>query len=154
MSRRICHSVSKSNLIREFLNLPSGRRVFEYKWEILLFAAAVGFEAKEKAKLVDSSGQRDADSGSAVDFATFDASGCWPGFIDAMSLVEYSDADCLKSDDANTEKRINTFEEYANYGLNLLSEMTVYEMDSVQLANFLLTQIPDEPYKVPEVVYE
>jgi len=154
MIRRICHTTSKSNTIREFLELPVERKVFYQKWEIMIFAAAIGFEACQKAELVDSNGVRDADSGSAVDFSTFDASGCWPGFFDAISLVEYSDPDCLKSDDASIEMRVKTFEEYANFGLSVLSEETVYEMNPVQLADFILQQLPDEPKKIPDVIFE
>lgn len=76
------------------------------------------------------------------------------GFIDAISLVEYSDPDCLKSDDASIEMRVKTFEEYANFGLSVLSEETVYEMNPVQLADFILKQLPDEPIKIPDIIFE
>ena len=133
------------------LAVRSGRaRAFTQIWEIQLFAAAVGFATARRAPLLDERGRPDGDSGTGIDFATFSGSGAWPGFLNALALVDTGSPECLNSGEENEELRLKAFEEYANAGFEILRDKAAADMSVVDLADFILSlSEPEEPPVTP-----
>jgi len=139
MPRRITRSTSKSAYVSQILAVrPSKAKVFGQIWEVQLFAAAVGFASARRSSLVDAKGKPDGDSSTAIDFSTFSGSGAWPGFINALALVDAKDPECLNAGEENEEIRVRAFEEYANAGIEILHDNAVADMSVVGLADFIM----------------
>jgi len=132
---------------------PSGVKVFGQIWEVQLFAAAIGFAESKRSRLVDAGGKSDADSATGIDFTTFNGSGAWPGFINALALVDANDPECLNAGGEEEESRIRAFEEYANAGFEILRDKAVADMSPVDLADYILSfSEPEEAPVTPTAV--
>lgn len=151
MPRRITRSSSRAPYISQMLAVRQGRpRSFVQIWEIQLFAAAVGFASARRAALVDAKGKPDGDSSTGIDFATFSGSGAWPGFLNALALVDAGSPECLNNGEENEEYRVKAFEEYANAGFDILRDKAAADMSVVDLADFILSFSEPEESVTPE----
>lgn len=124
--RRIQRARDKEKTVEA---LTSGEAaMFGEIWQLLLFAAAVGFRHGRKEKLGE------VDSGKAINPLLFEKSAAGPGFSHLLALVVDGDARHLAGTDDNDDVRVTLFEQYANGGLALLTEeleKTSYSLDSM-----------------------
>ena len=108
INRDVCHQ----DMIKKLTDSDSS--AFQQIWQLLLFAASLGIRDGEKLPLNNS------DTGKAIPENVFSAPG-WKGFLYLMVLVETGNTNCLNSSEEEQDNLINSFEEYANHGLHLLS---------------------------------
>lgn len=97
--------------------IGNGRGAFTQIWQVLVFAACLGWKERKREPLGDS------DASVAVPPSVF-ANNCpsWPGLIYLISIVQSEEPSVLSSDDDADEARIRLLEEYANGGLAYLAE--------------------------------
>ena len=112
--RRINRAADKESVIEA---LTSGERpIFSMNWSLLMFAAVLGFKHGRREKL------KKSDQGKAIRPEQFKQDTCFEGVLNLMTLLEHEDEKLLVSNEENDDKRVATFEEYANGGLSILSE--------------------------------
>lgn len=124
--RRIQRARDKEKIVEALCG--SSNAIFTEIWQLLLFAAAVGYRHQRREKLSD------ADSGKAINPQLFEKSPGGLGFQYLLALVADKSAEHLSSSEENDDFRITLFEEYANGGLALLGEELEkhsYSLDSL-----------------------
>lgn len=84
-------------------------------WRVLLFAAALGIRDGKRRPL------EKVDSGKSMPENYFSTPG-WRGFLYLIGVADSGDSACLHGREEAQDDLITTFEEYANYGLHVLSE--------------------------------
>ena len=55
---------------------------------------------------------------------TYFSAPAWRGFLYLIAIGDTGNSDCLHATPENQEKLVSAFEEYANYGLRVLTERT------------------------------
>lgn len=124
--KRIHRARDKESVIEALCSGESA--IFIEIWQVMLFAAALGYRRGRKLKLGE------VDSGKAILPALFDKSAAGPGFQYLLTLVTDANAEHLADNESNDEVRVTLFEQYANGGLALMLEeleKSSYSLDSI-----------------------
>lgn len=111
--RRIQRDVCHEEFIKRLTS--SDGAIFKEMWRVLLFAAAMGVRDGKRRPL------EKVDSGKAMPENYFSTPG-WRGFLYLIGVADSGDSACLHGTEEAQDGLITTFEEYANYGLHVLSE--------------------------------
>jgi dnd system-associated protein 4 len=114
--------------------------IFPTKWQLLTFAAMLGYRNDRKEPLNTIS------SGKGIDAETFMKDPCFEGVLNLFSLMEDEDERLLTSDKENDDRKVTLFEEYANGGLAIIKEQletSNYSLESV------ITLIAEELHRGP-----
>lgn len=125
--RRFNRATNKRDVIERLLASNGG--AFVQIWQIIIFAACLGFKHGRREPLGE------VDSSVAIPPSVF-ANNCssWPGIVYLVSIVDSSDANVLNSDETTDENRMKILEEYANGGLEMMRESLEprdYSLDSI-----------------------
>lgn len=110
--RRVQRDATKDELIKTLCDPKTG--VFTEIWRLLLFAALLG-KAKNKREPL-----KQVTTNESIRAEVFSNSPLWPGLLHLLGVTETQGSQCLKSE--QWEQSILLFEEYANGGLDLLSQ--------------------------------
>lgn len=144
--RRIQRDVSQEDFIK---SLVSGdNAIFKDIWRVLLFAAAYGVKHGQRKPLAK------VESNKAMPESYFSTPG-WRGFLYLLGFAETESSDHLKNDEEQQNELISTFEEYANYGLDKLSEQITSSQDPLgDVIQVILKEIkqPVEPPIVDDLI--
>ena len=145
--RRIHRASDKEELIKSLTHESTG--VFREIWRLLLFAAVLGFDSKRRTPLAS------VDAGRGIDQSTFGNSPSWPGILHLMGLVETNSTQLFASSDDSEMSRIQMFEEYANGGLEILSEIAAgREANFDFLVNFVTERLHEPTATAPDLKIE
>jgi dnd system-associated protein 4 len=89
--------------------------VFSDIWRVLVFAAFVGAKNQKRSAIID------FESGKAFPLNYLQPS-CGPGFLSLLGISATSGNEILRSKEGNQDQLILIFEEYANAGMEIISE--------------------------------
>ena len=89
--------------------------VFSDIWRVLVFAAFVGAKNQKRSAIID------FESGKAFPLNYLQPS-CGPGFLSLLGISATEGNEILRSKDGNQDQLILIFEEYANAGMEIISE--------------------------------
>jgi len=142
--RRINRAKDKEAAIKaltkdEDSNKPS---VFPTMWQLLIFAAMLGYRKDRKEKLDK------IDNGKSINVELFMKDPCFEGILNLFSLMDDENERLLTTNEENDERKISLFEEFANGGLAVLKEeleTADYRLESV------ISLIAEELHKGPRV---
>lgn len=142
--RRINRAKDKDFTIKALAKDEEGRKlsVFPTMWQLLIFAAMLGFRRKHREPL------EKIDNGKSINFELFLKDPCFEGILNLFMLLEYENERLLMTTPDNDERKILLFEEYANGGLAILKEeleTADYRLESV------ITLIAEEIHKGPRI---
>ncbi len=140
--RRIQRDTSKEELVKQ-LTTGDGA-VFKEIWRLLLFAASLGIQAKQRKPISKT------DSGKAMP-ETYFSTPAWKGFLYLISLTETGDSECLRSTDENRDRLITAFEEYANYGLGIIEEKMLSSVSHLDDLVSLVLEAAGSEQREPDV---
>lgn len=144
--RRIQRDSSKEELVK--LLTTGDSAVFKEIWRLLLFAASLGIHAKQRKPLGK------VDSGKAMPETYFSAP-AWKGLLYLISLVETNDSECLRSSDEAQDALVTAFEEYANYGLEVIESKMAASVSHLDDLVSLVLEVPAseaEPADVEDLI--
>lgn len=111
--RRIQRDSAHEELIK---TLTSGdAAIFKEIWRLMLFASSVGIAHGKRKPL------KNVDSGKNIPDTYFGTPG-WPGYLHLLGITETGGGEILHGTEKNQEIVISAFEEYANAGLEIISE--------------------------------
>lgn len=110
--RRIQRDSTYEDLIKSLTTGESA--VFKEIWRLMLFAAALGVSHGKRLPIQKS------DSGKAIPDTYFSAPG-WHGLLYLIGVAESGDSACLRGTEESQDFLVTAFEEYANYGLSIIS---------------------------------
>jgi dnd system-associated protein 4 len=111
MNINVLRSDEHADLVKRFCtqrNNDTGRPVFAFIKDFLIFAAMVGFTLEKKTPLIDRSNT------TQIILGTY-ASDDKDGFLYLLALLDKKDVLCLK--DTELSSAVKVFEEYCNGGL-------------------------------------
>jgi len=106
-------SVKRDSDKREIIETLQEIDVYEHYYEVLFFAAAVGYKEQKKSKIKKPMGD-------PIPFETFKNITNFPGLYYLIGLSEFGSEEALKKE--NEREVVEIFQEYANGGLEVLSE--------------------------------
>jgi len=89
--------------------------VFSDIWRVLVFAAFVGAKNQKRSAIID------FESGKAFPLNYLQPS-CGPGFLSLLGISATEGNEILRSKDGNQDQLILIFDEYANAGMEIISE--------------------------------
>ena len=89
--------------------------VFSDIWRVLVFAAFVGAKNQKRSAIID------FESGKAFPLNYLQPS-CGPGFLSLLGITATEGNEILRSKEGNQDQLILIFEEYANAGMEIISE--------------------------------
>ena len=89
--------------------------VFSDIWRVLVFAAFVGAKNQKRSAIID------FESGKAFPLNYLQPS-CGPGFLSLLGISATEGNEILRSKEGNQDQLILIFEEYANAGMEIISE--------------------------------
>lgn len=89
--------------------------VFSDIWRVLVFAAFVGAKNQKRSAIID------FESGKAFPLNYLQPS-CGPGFLSLLGIRATEGNEILRSKEGNQDQLILIFEEYANAGMEIISE--------------------------------
>jgi dnd system-associated protein 4 len=89
--------------------------VFSDIWHVLIFAAFVGAKNQKRYPI------KDFESGKAIPLNYLQPS-CGPGFLSLLGIHATEGNEILRSKDGNHDAQVLIFEEYANAGMEIISE--------------------------------
>ena len=89
--------------------------VFSDIWRVLIFAAFVGAKNQKRSAI------KDFESGKAFPLNYLQPS-CGPGFLSLLGIRATEGNEILRSKDGNHDEQVLIFEEYANAGMEIISE--------------------------------
>jgi len=141
--RRIQRDSAKEELVKQLTTGDSA--VFKEIWRLLLFAAALGIQAKRRKPL------EKVDSGKAMPETYFSAP-AWKGLLYLISLVETDDSECLRSSDDAKEALVTAFEEYANSGLEIIEAKMATSVSHLDDLVSIVLETPSSESKQADVV--
>jgi dnd system-associated protein 4 len=114
IDRRIRLPKDKDEFIENLLSSEEGRRPFQYKVDVLAFAAILG--ATENHKISFSEATKEP-----IRQEVFDRQG-YDTVMNLLAVYDMGTPAVLSDEDDNIEQRASIFEAYANGGLELLRE--------------------------------
>lgn len=89
--------------------------VFSDIWRVLVFAAFVGAKNQKRSAIID------FESGKAFPLNYLQPS-CGPGFLSLLGISATLGNEILRSKEGNQDQLVLIFEEYANAGMEIISE--------------------------------
>jgi len=89
--------------------------IFTDIWRVLIFAAFVGAKNQKRAPI------NDFESGKSFPISYLQPS-CGPGFLSLLGIIATQGNEILRSKEGNQDEQILIFEEYANAGMEIISE--------------------------------
>ena len=89
--------------------------VFSDIWRVLVFAAFVGAKNQKRSAIID------FESGKAFPLNYLQPS-CGPGFLSLLGIRATEGNEILRSKEGNQDQLVMIFEEYANAGMEIISE--------------------------------
>jgi dnd system-associated protein 4 len=89
--------------------------VFTDIWRVLIFAAFVGAKNQKRSPI------KEFESGKAFPINYLQPS-CGPGFLSLLGIRATKGNEILRSKEGNQDEQILIFEEYANAGMEIISE--------------------------------
>ncbi len=89
--------------------------IFSDIWRVLVFAAFVGAKNQKRSAIID------FESGKAFPLNYLQPS-CGPGFLSLLGISATEGNEILRSKEGNQDQLILIFEEYANAGMEIISE--------------------------------
>jgi len=89
--------------------------VFSDIWRVLVFAAFVGAKNQKRSAIID------FESGKAFPLNYLQPS-CGPGFLSLLGIRATEGNEILRSKEGNQDQLVLIFEEYANAGMEIISE--------------------------------
>ena len=89
--------------------------VFSDIWRLLVFAAFVGAKNQKRSAI------QDFESGKAFPLNYLQPS-CGPGFLSLLGILATEGNEILRSKEGNQDAQVLIFEEYANAGMEIISE--------------------------------
>lgn len=140
--RRIQRDIAHEDFIKTLIS--GDRAVFKEIWRVLLFAAALGVKKGQRIPL------RNIESSKAFPESYFSAPG-WKGFLYLLGFCENDSSDHLKNDEAEQEKLITAFEEYANFGLYEMAKAVTSSSDPLGDVAALLTENASTELQKPDI---
>ncbi len=142
--KRIRRAADKGRIIE--LLTSDGTTAFREIWRLLLFAALLGFKNNRREQLGN------VQSGEAIRQELFGNSPAWPGILYLIGLVESGTTDVLMASEDAEDKRVTSFEEYANGGLAILQEhFKAGNCNLDSLLNFIQAQTAEIYTKKPDL---
>jgi dnd system-associated protein 4 len=122
--RRIHRQVSHEEFVKEMTSGKSS--IFKDIYQLIIFAAALGYKDRVRQPIDKH------DSGKGILDSTFRNEPTWLGFVYLMGLVDSNDSCCLQPGDDKQEELIKSFEEYANYGLQVMKDKLYHSDDPLE----------------------
>ena len=89
--------------------------IFSDIWRVLVFAAFVGAKNQKRSAIID------FESGKAFPLNYLQPS-CGPGFLSLLGISATEGNEILRAKEGNQDQLILIFEEYANAGMEIISE--------------------------------
>jgi dnd system-associated protein 4 len=89
--------------------------IFTEIWRLLVLAAFIGAKKKQRSPIIDS------DAGKAFPLNYIQPS-CGPGFLSLLGINATENNQILRSKEGNQDELIQIFSEYANAGLEIISQ--------------------------------
>lgn len=122
------------NLVDKFCSeeSTSGKRIFHYKKDLMVFAALVGYANQEMVPIYQGANTI------SINLETY-SSDQKDAFIYLLALMERKDAKCLKN--KNINEAIKIFEGYCNGGLGIIQRWIVENSSEPDVINILLDKI-------------
>jgi dnd system-associated protein 4 len=127
----------KHELLMERLT-KGDEAVFTEIWRVLVFAAFIGAKHNKRSQIIN------IESGKAFPENYLQPS-CGPGFLSLLGINASNGNEILKSKDENKEELIMIFEEYANGGMEIITE----RVDSSSSPLEAILGLLDEPSEHP-----
>lgn len=123
--RRVQRDSLKENFISQLMEgeFP----LFKEYWRLITFCALLGHQTGRRTPIAN------AESGKAIPISAFNNLPTWPGLLHLMMLVDSVSHDALFSNKERNDEKIKAFEEYANTGLEILSENLFNRHNKVDL---------------------
>lgn len=118
--------------------------VFSDIWRVLVFAAFVGAKNQKRSAIID------FESGKAFPLNYLQPS-CGPGFLSLLGISATEGNEILRSKEGNQDQLILIFEEYANAGMEIISERVAAASSPIEA---ILTLIDEGKESCGSIVVE